>query len=47
MLLLSLYIFVLLLTNIQQLCVAIDYCVLSFLESKLTLISLTENNCKC
>ena len=34
-------------TSMQvQLCVAIDYCVLFFIECKLTLISLTENYCK-
>ena len=30
------------LTNIYQLCVSIDYCVFSFIECKLTLISFTK-----
>ena len=30
------------LTKIEQLCVSIDYCVLSFIECKLTLISFTK-----
>ena len=29
-------------TNIQQLCVSIDYCALSFIECKLTLINFTK-----
>ena len=34
-------------SDIYQLYVAIDYCVLFFIECKLTIISFTENNCKC
>ena len=33
-------------TNIWKLCAAIDCCILSLIEYKLTLISFTENNCK-
>ena len=30
-----------------KLCVAIDYCFLSYIERELNLISFTENNYKC